>query len=501
MYIFISDLHLTDGTFDYVDPNDKKNNVSHDISVAAFKLFWDNINRIVKANENSIDEITLVLLGDILEMRSTTKWVESDYHEAGKRELKHRPWNENPDNPSETCKKIIEDILTHNEESLRYLNIHRLNDVDKESGLYQLAVERNIKIRIDYVVGNHDRVINFHKDDSLRKLISDKLGWDLPSSTGSEPRRFKFLLKDENIGISAQHGHFFDTIDFFEDPLSPPIGALLSDVFGRVMHHVKKSGNKELIKFCMNIDNVRPSSDRFVWILSNLPDDESSLNQLRSVLITIITELKDDSKEILDFLSPRITPYMARLKWYLKAFLGVAGIFTEKKKLFVKLMKKMVLKLVDDIEEKLHKPESEEPLHEILAEVGNKVSFLGDDKDKQKEKTGRDQDFHYFEAALEEITTSEIDSPLKYVIYGHTHRYKLIPLITMKETDKEKKTFYFNSGTWKRTVQKNKFPRNNAEFQNWERMTYINFFNAEAHEVKDHIFDLWHGNLKTKTQN
>jgi hypothetical protein len=47
MIVFISDLHLTDGTFDYKDLTDPKQNIEHDISVGAFELFWEEIERIV----------------------------------------------------------------------------------------------------------------------------------------------------------------------------------------------------------------------------------------------------------------------------------------------------------------------------------------------------------------------------------------------------------------------------------------------------------------------
>jgi len=85
--IFIGDLHLPDETLDYnEDPEDPKERViSHDISLEAFKLFCDYIFGIVLANpEAKISEIMVVLLGDIFELRSTTRWVASDYDSNGK---------------------------------------------------------------------------------------------------------------------------------------------------------------------------------------------------------------------------------------------------------------------------------------------------------------------------------------------------------------------------------------------------------------------------------
>ena len=42
-------------------------------------------------------------------------------------------------------------------------------------------------------------------------------------------------------------------------------------------------------------------------------------------------------------------------------------------------------------------------------------------------------------------------SPAKYVLYGHSHSFETVPLLKVGD----KRTFYFNTGTWKKTVMKN----------------------------------------------
>ena len=494
MYIIISDLHLTDGTFDYVDPQNPQNNISHDISHEAFKLFWDEVYRIVDANPNNIKEITLVLLGDIFEMRSTTRWIKSDYRQDGTRKLNHRPWNETANRPSSTCGEILQEILKHNAAAFQYLNLKTIDQLDQNSSLYRLAVDKNITINIEYIPGNHDRVINFHQDDGLRLHIADTLGWSLPPAADNKPRRFNFSISDSRTGILARHGHVYDAIDYYRDDLTPALGAALADLYGRVMYHVQETGDKSLIQFCMDIDNVRPAADRLTWVMSNLPEDPTALANLRSVLLTIIHELEADSDELFDFLTPRLTEFTHKLNFYLKAIVRIIGLFTDKEKFIIKWLKKKILKTMDKVEKRLQQTEDEEPLKEILDDTIGSIKMLGDPKKKNMQQ---DQDYHYYEEANKEIQESGSTSKLKYIIYGHTHRYKLIPLITLKNGI-YKDTMYFNSGTWKNTVQKDLFQLENVSFQKWARMTFIVFFDADAQENKDHVFDVWHGNLKTR---
>ena len=165
MIIFISDLHLTDGTFDYTDEANPDNNIAHDVSSEAFELFWNQIYRIATANEEiGLNRIILVLLGDILELRSTTKWINDETNPS-----RSRLWKEHDNNLIEVCRGIIADIEENNEESLKYICPTKFNQVTNESNGLRQLIDSNVEIRVVYVVGNHDRIIAV--DDSLKELI------------------------------------------------------------------------------------------------------------------------------------------------------------------------------------------------------------------------------------------------------------------------------------------------------------------------------------------
>lgn len=262
------------------------------------------------------------------------------------------------------------------------------------------------------------------------------------------------------------------------------IKLVLSDLLGRLMFHVQAENNKELICFCMDIDNVRPSSDRFTWIVTNINRlSDTSLETLKRVLLTGIGELRDETDEIFDFLYERVK---GKFKFIHKVLLGIISIFTNKEK----FLKKWITKKLSKIEHSIKKKDPKE-LKDVFEGIQRLMSKLRPKKKKKKEP--QDQDFHYYKRAEEES-----EKGYNFVIFGHSHRYKLIPLALHGE----RKVFYFNSGTWRRTVQKNLFPLETKEpvFQKWTRMTYVTFFDYEKQENKGHVFDVWHGNLQREEE-
>jgi len=486
LIIIISDLHLTDGTFDYTDTLNPGNDINHDVSSEAFELFWNHIYRIVTANEaDFIKKITLVLLGDILELRSTTKWMDDKCNPSGS-----RPWKEHDNNQIEVCKKIIDGIDDNNGESLKYICPKKFNQVkDNSNGLRQL-IDHDIEIKVVYVVGNHDRMIVVH--DSLKEHVQDRFGWEFSIATDGIGEGHVFMVDD--IGLLAYHGHGGekpDIIDFYKNYEEPPIGALLSDVFGRLMYHTQNSEFKKLITFSMELDNVRPSSDKFAWILSNLPDkdeDPDELAALRKILKQCLKELLDESDLIFDFLYSRLREEMDKIPWWGDILISLACLFQSKKK----CLKKTLMKLLRNMIENLRKDEEEYPLIKIFEDIQNNIFVkLIPKLLKKKKNRFSGPDSRYYKNAHHEMK-NKVDTPYKYIVYGHSHRYKLIPLITFRGL---KDTFYFNSGTWRKTVEKNIFPEKSGDFQKWNRMTYITFFSES--ENSDHIFDIWHGNLQT----
>ena len=187
-------------------------------------------------------------------------------------------------------------------------------------------------------------------------------------------------------------------------------------------------------------------------------------------------EVLESSEEILDFLYPRVKDKANKLAavglaaFFLKDPSVLACLFMKKeaaiKKLLTKIMKAIIARLRAEPEKLLtYLRDTVDHINRILPEKGTKGS---------KE-----------EAYALSLLDQEAGS---FVLFGHTHDYQICPMGIHKDG------FYFNTGTWKKTVVKNYSTAWEPEFQRWARMTYVIFFGKG--ENKDHVFDLWHGNLQ-----
>jgi UDP-2,3-diacylglucosamine pyrophosphatase LpxH len=132
MQVFISDVHLTDGTS------------GETIKAGAFKLFRDHLRRLVLSIKKedgklAVQELKIVLLGDIFDVIRSTKWLG----------VKVRPWSPIGPKQKAVVQNIVNGILQQNKDSFDYLN-----------DLRHFAERRNITFELQYIIGNHDWLIN-----------------------------------------------------------------------------------------------------------------------------------------------------------------------------------------------------------------------------------------------------------------------------------------------------------------------------------------------------
>jgi hypothetical protein len=473
--IFLSDLHLSDGTFDYHHPSDGRKDIAHDMSEEAFAVFWDDIYRIVAANKRPrVKHITVILLGDMFEMRSTTRWVASDYDDRGRRlGLRSRPWNEPRGRPSRTCLEIFESILEHNRGRLKYLSVKKLAGLGADSGLRKL-VRRGVGIDFRYVAGNHDSLLIYHRSPVLRNRLRRELGWRITPPCGARfPAGTKFV--DERIGLAAEHGHRGDKTDYFHDNfIDPPLGCVTADSLARLMFHLRAEGDaagrglspsrrQRLVRIGMGLDDVRPSAHSFLWLISNLPGDPQTLRALRRALRTSVAEFLEDLEPVLDFIFSRTLTWLRRSR----PVRTLAGW----------LLRRALRRLDRD--------ETDDPLVAILGDMRRRMARLS----RLTRLLSRKKDSHFHLNARREVQTSTA----QFVLYGHSHRFETLPLMTVDG----RKTLYFNTGTWKKTILKNLYdPSPRSGFQQLSRMDYIIFYDPREQGCKQHVFELWHGNLQ-----
>lgn len=81
----------------------------------------------------------------------------------------------------------------------------------------------------------------------------------------------------------------------------------------------------------------------------------------------------------------------------------------------------------------------------------------------------------------------------EFVLYGHTHRYRIQPLDLVPMTGETMQKTYFNTGTWRKIHVRTAYDMESQEFLSWHVMTFIAFYLDD--ERGDRRFEVWNGAL------
>lgn len=197
MLIFVSDLHLTD----------TRSRTTIDLC-----YFIKRLERIIiYARQDEVDEIELVLLGDIFELLKSVEWLRNN-------EKNFRPWDLTFNGfHTQTVNKIFEGILINNE--CFFAGLRRLH--------------QDYKLKITYVPGNHDRAINEDIGLGARKLLQAEL--PLERLAGS---KFVDMFTCMEHKVVAYHGHEWDESNHYSEKGAAIGDAVVIDVVARLPYLV-----------------------------------------------------------------------------------------------------------------------------------------------------------------------------------------------------------------------------------------------------------------------
>lgn len=250
MLIFISDLHLTDGSSGTT------------IHPRAFcKLFELLLDIIGDPKKNKIQKVHLVLLGDIIDVIRSDVWLRQ---EKGQAEKPIRPWSSALDYDKEGhnlqyyTESIVDKIISTDNNILIKIYLEEFQT---------LCRKFNIDVELSYLIGNHDWLINRYP--STRQKIASFLG--LPNPQCYETNRFPEYLAFEDYGVVARHGDCFDRLNYAGNRDASSIGdALVIDLLNqfpiRVQRDLQLDDDHPLIMQLREIDNIRPLLDIPAWI-------------------------------------------------------------------------------------------------------------------------------------------------------------------------------------------------------------------------------------------
>ncbi|MFP3866780.1 MAG: hypothetical protein ACLFUU_01270 [Desulfobacteraceae bacterium] len=272
MLIFISDLHLVDGTAG-----------EHNVPSRAFGYFFQDV---AASATPRTEEIKLVFLGDIFDLIRTEKWFDFPVQE--------RPWGSNEPQIEAHANSIFEAIKNHPENQQTY-------------GLLSGSLKDRFGLPVEpqriYIPGNHDRLCN--KYPSLRAKVSDFLHLQ-----HDPDQPFAYNFQDVDYGVFARHGHEFDKYNYeggksytHQDYLRVPIGdPITTELVAKMPYKMTEriatlpltpQEKARLRKNFEEIENVRPLSAVIDWLLYQVRQRRWLKEVIEDVVDEIIREFNE----------------------------------------------------------------------------------------------------------------------------------------------------------------------------------------------------------------
>lgn len=452
MLIIISDLHLTDGS------------CGKSISETAFALFSTRLKELaINASWRSgniyqpIDEIDILLLGDILDVQHSTLWLEK----ADGTPNPVRPWTDyRYPGFAITLGEITRAILENNREGLR-----TLSELTRPGGLtlppatseHRPDLETHnwqpVQVRLHYMVGNHDW--HYHLpgtdfDDIRREVIT---AFGLSNSTGPFPYQAQESASIQEMlaryHVYAQHGDMFDGFNFNAEKGRD--SASLGDAFATQIinrfpveaeRRLKEDLPPGLIEGLRELFNVRPALAVPLWISSQLRQNQVS-PAIQKKLKTLLDDLGDE------FLA---LPFVrdADKKFKLDYVDGLEAV--------IKLTNTFSFKTIDEL-----------------------VVWI--------RKRFWSENITFAKHALKEEAFT--NRTAKFIVYGHTHHHEIVPLDSIPGSPNPTNQMYINSGTWHTYVDLAVNKSEEQKFVPYQVLTYLTFYMDDEHAGRR--FETWSG--------
>jgi UDP-2,3-diacylglucosamine pyrophosphatase LpxH len=271
MLVFLSDVHLTDGSS------------GTEIDPRAFKKLTDLLTVIIgKPQETNIHNLEVVLLGDIFDLIRSDFWLRPENNGANP----IRPWSSPTDTDSAdwTLQMYAEEIVRRiidnprNREGIGYL--HRFA---------QGCADQGVNLVLSYLIGNHDWLINRYP--STRQTIANFLG--ITPQGHYATSEFDYIRSFADYGVLARHGDYYDPFNCEGNRNASSLGdAIVIDLLNKFPKRVELDANlgsnRDLVADLKEIDNVRPLLEVPGWIqglCKHYPETEDPLHDIWNDLV------------------------------------------------------------------------------------------------------------------------------------------------------------------------------------------------------------------------
>lgn len=440
MLVFVSDLHLVDGTAG-----------EHNTPYRAFEYFFEDVRNIANkaSTKGKIKEIKLVLLGDIFDLLRTENWFEPVPEEE-------RPWGNKAKETEGHALRILKQIAEHQNPAQGVDNAKALGIIRDRLKQLKDKCKLDYSPVLEFIPGNHDRLTNKPEYAALRNQVREHLGLLQPT----KDRLFRHLFFDGDYGVLARHGHEFDRynyeggsdyseLEYQRIPIGDP---LTTELIARLPYELRKRLEEEklppeqrqrIVENFQEIENVRPFAAVIPWLLYQVSQTRWLKEIIEDTVDAVITRFND-----LHF----VKDWFARHDKWLNPFdeadrIQAVLYLLEKFKIF--------------------------PTEKLLSLAIKAQDWFYRD--------------NLLEAAPEEFF---FDQRVRYVVHGHTHD----PLVMPIRIREDREHIYLNTGTWRTRYQQS--TRDNS-FVSWKNMTYLIFYRKEERGTDFPVFETWTGTLKT----
>lgn len=480
MLVVISDLHLTDGTTGSTIGASAFRDFNQNLRELAYDASWRD-NRTAQVTDpdapdkyyDPIDSFDIVLLGDIFDVIRSTRWTDDN--------CPIRPWPTDnvPDWENafgDKVEEITNAILANNREALGKLRAITCNGNEpikipqsKDGHPNHQQAFKRVTARIFYLVGNHDWVYlcKGERYDRIRQQLCDAMGlandpktpfpYDL--AVEHHPTLHK-MMREHSVFL--RHGDLYDEFNFDEANGRRDVAslgdALVIELINRFPIAVQEAladhpnFDQSFVDDLKEIANVRPLNSLPAW-LNSLLERFKAHGMHRS--------MRREVQRVWNQL--------------------VENLLRSE---FIRAQDKFGFQPVDKLQALLRASRFV-AVHraERVLEIGETVSRL----------VSSTLD-HYAHAASKEPWLAS--GRVRYVIYGHTHNQRVVPLDLRIVGDVDEELLYFNAGTWKNLHEQTIFSGEGAKFVSYIVMAYVAFFKKD--ERSGRPFEVWSGTLANK---
>jgi len=446
MLVTISDLHLTDGSNGVTLDGGALDMFAQRLADLALRASWRADGRY-----RPIDRIDLVLLGDVLDLIRSRRWLEGSA----------RPWSD-LQSPQllETTTLIVDDALRHNDAALRTLRalgtegVIRLPQATAAGSPIPGGDGIQVPVVIHYMVGNTDWLLHVRGSgfDLLRQRVSHALGLinehkqPFPHDASESDDLQDALRRHSTL---ARHGDIFDPLHCGDDRDAASLGdAIAIELIQKFLVKLEQkfSGDlsPSLLAAAGELDHFRPIVLAGVY--------------LEGVLERTCPRpaLRKEIKRTWDSLTEEL--------------LGLPQV-REQGSL-------TSLNLVDDL---------------AAALLFSRRMSLGWATNIRQWLSGLRgaSDASYFQHALAEADYR--NRRARHIVYGHTHHAETIPLDASYADGYVLQQTYFNAGTWRRVYQQTHSVAGQHEFLASDTFTFLAFFQGD--ERGGRPYETWSGSL------